>query len=108
VVPPEDRTIVVPPRAPDDCVVTLPGGDRLWVSLPPSVQALLPHGLRAEGARKPRRPTLSSVAKQVRKAAIAVARYEVKPDGSIVIVIIEGEPFEASNPWLVDLPKVRQ
>jgi hypothetical protein len=69
---------------------------------------LLPHGLRAEGVRKPRRPTLSSVAKQARKAGIAVARYEVKPDGSIVIVTTEGEPIEASNPWLVDLSKVRQ
>jgi hypothetical protein len=113
VVPPEDRTIVVPPRTPDDCVIALPNGDRLWVSLPPAVQALLPYGLRVvphglrvvphelrvEGARKPRKPTLSSVAKQARKAAIAVARYEVKPDGSIVIVTTEGETTEANNPW---------
>jgi helix-turn-helix protein len=56
VVPPEDRTIVVPPRTPDDCVVALPDGSRWWVSLPPPVQALLPHGLRAEGARKQRPP----------------------------------------------------
>jgi hypothetical protein len=106
-VPSEDRTIMVPAPTPDDYAVALPDGSRLWVSLPPSVRALLPHGLRAEGARKPRRPTLSSVAKQARKAAIAVARYEVKPDGSIVIVTAEGEPIEASNPWLVDLAKRR-
>ena len=40
---------------------------------------------------KPRKPTLASVAKQASKAAIAVARYEVKPDGSIVIVTGQGE-----------------
>jgi hypothetical protein len=97
VVPPEDRTIVVPPPTPDDCVVVLPDGQRWWVSLPPPVRAVLPHALRAEGARKPRRLTLSSVAKQARKAAIAVARYEVKPDGSIVIVTTEGEPEKPGN-----------
>jgi hypothetical protein len=40
----------------------------------------------AEGARKPRKPTLVSVAKQASKAAIPVARYEVKPDGTVVVV----------------------
>ena len=38
VVAPEDRTIVVPPRTPDDYAVALPGGRRLWVSHPLSVQ----------------------------------------------------------------------
>ena len=57
-------------------------------------------------AAKPKRqrskakPTLASVAKQANKAAIEVARYEVKPDGTVVIVT--GKP-EASttneNPW---------
>src|SRR5215471_17870852 len=38
----------------------------------------------AAAARKPRKPpTLTSVAKQASKAAIAVARYEVKPDGTV-------------------------
>jgi hypothetical protein len=109
VVPPEDRIIVVPPRTPDDCVVALPDGRRLWVSLPPEVRALLPHSLRAEGARKLRRPTLSSVAKHARKAAIAVARYEVKPDGTVVVVVAGmPEPSTESNPWLADIEKATE
>jgi hypothetical protein len=36
--------------------------------------------------RKPRKPTLASVAKQANKAAIPVARYEVKPDGTVVVM----------------------
>jgi hypothetical protein len=66
-----------------------------------------PGGLRtpSEAARKPRRPTLASVAKQANRAAIAVARYEVKPDGTIVIVTGEPEPTKPENPWLAELPK---
>src|SRR5262245_63962774 len=44
-----------------------------------------------ERARKPRKPTLASVAKQASKAALDVARYEVKPDGTLVLVIGQGE-----------------
>jgi len=55
--------------------------------------------------RKPRQPTLASVAKQANKAAIAVARYEVKPDGTIAIVTGEPEPAKPANPWLAELPK---
>ena len=40
--------------------------------------------------RKPRKPTLASVAKQASKAAIPVARYEVKLDGTITAVV--GQP----------------
>jgi hypothetical protein len=43
--------------------------------------------------RKPRKPTLVSVAKQAGKAGLAVARYEVEPDGKIIIV--PGKPDEA-------------
>src|SRR6516162_8870857 len=60
-------------------------------------------GIGAEPARKPRRPTLAGVAKQASKAAIEVARYEVKPDGTIVIVIGKGDPAELENPWLAEL-----
>jgi hypothetical protein len=56
-------------------------------------------------ARKPRRPTLASVAKQASKAAIAVERYEVRPDGSIVIVTGQPESATPENPWLADLRK---
>src|SRR5215472_4093470 len=50
-------------------------------------------------ARKPRKPSLSSVAKAASKAAIAVARYEVKPDGTVVVVIGEPTTEAASNEW---------
>ncbi len=107
VVPPEDRTIVIPPRTPDDYAVALPGGGRLWFS-PPEAWLLraLEAMLRGQvAARKPRRPTLANVAKQAKKAAIAVARYEVKPDGTIVIVTGQGESTEPENPWLAELRK---
>ena len=54
---------------------------------------------------KPRKATLASVAKQATKAAIAVARYEVKPDGTVVVVTGEPEPAKPENPWLAELPK---
>ena len=50
-------------------------------------------------ARKPRRPTLANVAKQASKVGIEVTRYEVKPDGTIVIVTGEPEPAAPNNPW---------
>jgi hypothetical protein len=129
VVPPEDRIIVVPPRGPDDYAVALPGGRRLWVSHPLSAQevpGLLDILLRewmsdrfttaartclsnnSHRQRKPRRPSLASVAKQARKAGLEVARYEVKPDGSIVIVTAEGELLEASNPWDIAAATLRK
>ena len=118
VVAPEDRIIVVPPRTPDDYAVALPGGRRLWVSHP-DVPGLLDILLRLTTAartclsnnshrqRKPRRPSLASVAKQARKAGIEVARYEVKPDNTVVVVIGEPESTALENPWLADL-KVKQ
>ena len=42
--------------------------------------------LASKRQRKPRRPTLASVAKQASKAGIEVARYEIKPDGTVVVV----------------------
>jgi hypothetical protein len=119
-VPPEDRTIVIPPRRPDDYAVALLGGRRLWVSHPLSVEdvpGLLDIILRECSAaqanlsgnhhrqRKPRRPSLASVAKQASKAGIEVARYEIKPDGSVVVVTGEPESTALENPWLADLRK---
>jgi hypothetical protein len=119
-IPPEDRTIVIPPRRPDDYAVALPGGRRLWVSHPLSVEdvpGLLDIILREWSAaranlsgnrhrqRKPRRPSLTSVAKQASKAGIEVARYEIKPDGSVVVVTGEPESTALENPWLADLRK---
>jgi hypothetical protein len=37
-------------------------------------------------SRSPRKPTLLSIAKQAKKAGIEVARYELRPDGTVVIV----------------------
>jgi hypothetical protein len=47
--------------------------------------------------RKPRKPTLVSVAKQANKAAIPVARYEVKPDGTVVVVTGELEQQQGNE-----------
>jgi hypothetical protein len=55
--------------------------------------------------RKLRRPTLARVAKQASKAGIDVSRYEVKPDGTIVVITGEPEPAKPENPWLAELPK---
>jgi hypothetical protein len=111
---------VIPPRRPDDYAVALPGGRRLWVSHPLSVEdvpGLLDIILREWSAaranlsgnrhrqRKPRRPSLASVAKQASKAGIEVARYEIKPDGSVVVVTGQPEPAGPENPWLADLRK---
>jgi hypothetical protein len=76
---------------------TLRIGD-IWIGNPPYPPV--------KKRRRPRKPTLASVAKQASKAALEVARYEVKPDGSIVVVTGKGESAEAGNPWLDDLNKV--
>jgi hypothetical protein len=55
---------------------------------------------RGEPARKPpkpRKPTLASVARQASKAAIDVARYEVKPDGTIVVITGTGEQQQSNE-----------
>jgi hypothetical protein len=67
-----------------------------------SVNAMLGFAEPARRPRKPRKPTLASVAEQANKAALAVARYEVKPDGTVVIVTGKPESAEAENPWPLD------
>jgi hypothetical protein len=69
--------------------------------LPPPDGLLTP----AEAARKPpkpRRPTLAGVAKQASKAALDVARYEVRPDGTVVVVTGKPEPAASENLWPLD------
>jgi hypothetical protein len=44
----------------------------------------------AQRKRRARKPTLAGVAKQASKAGVEVARYEVEPDGKIVVV--PGQP----------------
>jgi hypothetical protein len=51
---------------------------------------------------KPRKATLVSVTKQAGRAGIDVARYEVKPDGTIAVVTGTPEPIEPGNPWPLD------
>jgi hypothetical protein len=58
------------------------------------------------GLRKPRKPTLATVAKAASRAGIPVVRYEMKPDGTIIVVT--GEPEASStepNPWLAEIEK---
>ena len=53
-------------------------------------------------ARKPRRPTLISVSKQARTAGINIARIEMKPDGTVVVVTGKPEAATPENPWPLD------
>jgi hypothetical protein len=48
-------------------------------------------------SRRQRKPTLASVAKQARKAGLDVARYEVRPDGTVVIVTGKGEQQQGNE-----------
>lgn len=51
-------------------------------------------------SRTPRRPTLLSVARMVRKAGIEVARYEIEPSGKIVVVTGKADSAGVEpNPW---------
>jgi tRNA1(Val) A37 N6-methylase TrmN6 len=69
----------------------------IWIGNPP---------YRPDTRRRQRKPKLASVAKQASKAGIEVARYEIRPDGSIVIVTDKGESTEASNPWLAEAERL--
>ena len=57
--------------------------------------------------RKPRGATLTSVSKQASRAGIEVARYEIKPDGTVVVVTGKSEATEP-NPWFDDLKVTKQ
>ena len=58
--------------------------------------------LSMSSMKRPRKPTLASVSKQASKAGIDVARYEVKPDGTVVVVAGKPAPVEPENPWPLD------
>jgi hypothetical protein len=47
----------------------------------------------------PRKPTLVSVSKQASKAKLEVTRYEVKPDGTVVIITGKPEKSVFENEW---------
>jgi len=54
-----------------------------------------------------RKPTLLSVAKQVQKAGIEVARYEVEPSGKIIIITSKGESAGVEpNLWDAEIAKL--
>jgi hypothetical protein len=80
---------------------------------PPSFFAEIAAALQADRfptrpavrTRRTHKPTLASVARDARKAGIEVARYEVKSDGTVVIVTGQPVPAEPENPWLADLRK---
>jgi hypothetical protein len=57
--------------------------------------------------RRLRKPCLTSVSKQASRAGIEVARYEIKPDGTVVVVTGKSESTEL-NPWLDDLKVTKQ
>jgi len=110
------KNITKPPRRiwldDDDHASALTAGLRLWASKGMSEArivldspCLVITDQLPPPARKPRRPTLASVAKQASTAGIDVARYEVKPDGAIIIITGKPEPAEPENPWLAELRK---
>ena len=49
--------------------------------------------------RRRRKPSLISVAKQAAKAGLEVARYEVDPDGKIIIVTGKTGDVTTGNLW---------
>ena len=77
---------------------------------PPRISAPLPRSRLPNGlctpaesrARRKRLPTLASVAKQASKTGIPVARYEVQPDGTVVVVTGTPEPAAPGNAWPLD------
>src|SRR5262245_27887697 len=80
----------------------------MMLGSPPTSQQLLRSPPPDRRERKPRQPTLARVAKQASKAGIDVARYEVKPDGTVVVVTGTPESSAEPNPWLDDLKVTKQ
>ena len=74
-------------------------------TLPPEIVIVVTQPARR--LRKPRGPTLTSVSKQASRAGIEVARYEIKPDGTVVVVTGKSESAEP-NPWLDDFKVTKQ
>jgi hypothetical protein len=64
--------------------------------------ANLPKPRKSDKPTKNRKP---NVIQQARTAGIDVARIEMKPDGTVVIVTGKPEPAAPENPWLADLHK---
>ena len=58
--------------------------------------ASLPKPRKSDKPTKNRKP---NVIQQARTAGIDVARIEMKPDGTVVIITGKPEPAEPENPW---------
>jgi hypothetical protein len=77
----------------------------VWVTVhAPTVAVTRPDGTvvdheKLARPRQARKPTLVSVAKQAAKADIEVARYEVKPDGTVVVVTGKAAAAPRGNSW---------
>ena len=56
-----------------------------------------PKSSKPRKPQPPKPPTLASVAKQAGKAGIDVARYEVKPDGTVIVVTGAGEQQQGNE-----------
>jgi hypothetical protein len=58
-------------------------------------------------ATRRRKPTLASIAKEAAKAGLDVARYEVDPDGKIIVVTGKpGVPTTSGNPWEAEIERL--
>jgi hypothetical protein len=62
--------------------------------------------LESPRERKPRKPSVATLIKRIEKTGRRVTSITT-PDGT-TIHFGEPEPSNASNPWLADLPKVKQ
>lgn len=75
---------------------------------PGELAAALQRACERPKAKRERKPSLASVSKQARKAGVEVARYEIRPDGTVVVVTGTPEPSTVSNAWLDDLKAMKQ
>jgi len=64
--------------------------------------ANLPKPPEPRKSDKPTKNRKPNVIQQARTAGIDVARIEMKPDGTVVIITGKPEPAEPENPWPLD------
>jgi len=55
--------------------------------------------MESKKQRKPHRPSLANIVRQVARAGVVVARVEVEPSGKITIITGSGESASVTNPW---------
>jgi len=65
--------------------------------------------MTADKQRKPHRPSLASIVRQMARAGVVVARVEIEPGGKIIIVTGTGDSADVTkNPWDVVLGNGRR